>query len=117
MALGNRLTRVEVQMQERGETIRSMATDTSRRMQQLEGDVGRIETLLEVVRDELTAIRASQSEIKLLVTQQSGPTQALGRGNSRSFRQRKKIIINERWDIVFKKVEIVSYQVQDFRYF
>ena len=69
-------------MQERGETVRSTATDTSRRMQQLEGDVGRIETLLDVVRDELTAIRASQSEIKLLVTQQSNPTQALGRGDS-----------------------------------
>lgn len=77
-------------MQERGETIRSMATDTSRRMQQLEGDVGRIETLLDVVRDELTAIRASQSEIKLLVTQQSGQTQlALGRGgDSKSYRKK-----------------------------
>ena len=54
------LTRVEVQMQERGDSVRNLAADTSRRLQQLESDVGRIETLLDVVRDESVAIRTGQ---------------------------------------------------------
>lgn len=64
-------------MQERGETVRNLVTDTSRRLQQLESDVGRIETLLDLVRDESTAIRASQSELKHILTQSGGqPTPA-----------------------------------------
>lgn len=59
-------------MQERGETVRNLVTDTSRRLQQLESDVGRIETLLDVVRDESTAIRASQTELKHILTQSGG---------------------------------------------
>lgn len=65
------LTRVEVQMQERGENVRGMAIDATRRLQQMEGDVSRIETLLDVVRDESTSIRASQSELKLLIQSNS----------------------------------------------
>ena len=59
-------------MQERGETVRNLAADTSRRLQQLESDVGRIETLLDVVRDESTAIRAGQTELKHILTQSGG---------------------------------------------
>lgn len=59
-------------MQERGENVREATADMSRRLQRLEGDVGRIETLLDVLRDESTAIRASQSELKLLMTNQGG---------------------------------------------
>ena len=47
-------------MQERGDSVRNLAADTSRRLQQLESDVGRIETLLDVVRDESVAIRTGQ---------------------------------------------------------
>lgn len=60
-------------MQERGETLRGLAAEIPRRLQQLEGDIGRVETLLDVVRDESTAIRASQSEIKLILTQSTVP--------------------------------------------
>lgn len=59
-------------MQERGETVRNLVADTSRRLQQLESDVGRIETLLDVVRDESTAIRAGQTELKHILTQSNG---------------------------------------------
>lgn len=59
-------------MQERGETVRNLVADTSRRLQQLESDVGRIETLLDVVRDESTAIRAAQTELKHILTQSNG---------------------------------------------
>uniref|UniRef100_A0A0N7ZPE4 Fibrinogen C domain-containing protein n=1 Tax=Daphnia magna TaxID=35525 RepID=A0A0N7ZPE4_9CRUS len=67
-----RLTRVEVQMQERGDTVRNLAADTSRRLQQLESDVGRIETLLDVVRDESIAVRAGQTELKHILTKSGG---------------------------------------------
>ncbi|XP_046440792.1 fibrinogen C domain-containing protein 1-like [Daphnia pulex] len=67
-----RLTRVEVQMQERGDSVRNLAADTSRRLQQLESDVGRIETLLDVVRDESVAIRTGQAELKHIITQSGG---------------------------------------------
>lgn len=60
-------------MQERGETVRNLAADTSRRLQQIESDVGRIETLLDVVRDESTASRAAQTELKHILTQSGGP--------------------------------------------
>lgn len=66
------LTRVEVQMQERGDTVRNMAADTTRRLQLLESNVGRIETLLDVVRDESVAIRAGQTELKHIVTKSGG---------------------------------------------
>lgn len=55
-------------MQERGDTVRNLAADTSRRLQQLESDVGRIETLLDVVRDESIAVRAGQTELKHILT-------------------------------------------------
>ena len=66
-------------MQERGESVRESTADGSRRLQRLEGDVGRIETLLDVVRDEATAIRAGQSELKVLfTTHQSSTSPARG---------------------------------------
>ena len=86
------LTRVEIQMQERGETVRNLAADTSRRLQQLESDVGRIETLLDVVRDESTAIRAGQTELKHILTQ-SGGGQAPAR-NIKSINKLLKHIIS-----------------------
>lgn len=60
-------------MQERGDGVRNLVADTSRRLQQLESDVGRIETLLDVVRDESVAIRAGQTELKHILTQSNGP--------------------------------------------
>jgi hypothetical protein len=59
-------------MQERGDSVRNLAADTSRRLQQLESDVGRIETLLDVVRDESVAIRTGQAELKHIITQSGG---------------------------------------------
>ena len=79
-------------MQERGETVRNLAADTSRRLQQLESDVGRIETLLDVVRDESTAIRAGQTELKHILTQ-SGGGQAPAR-NIKSINKLLKHIIS-----------------------
>ena len=65
------LTRVEVQVQERGETERGWSLESSRRLQSLESEVGRVQTLLEVVRDEATSIRVGQAELKAAV--QSNP--------------------------------------------
>lgn len=74
------MTRVEVQMQERGDLARDSSADGSRRLQQIEADVGRIETLLEVMRDESTAIRSGQSELKAIMTTMSSGSPAPARG-------------------------------------
>lgn len=65
-------------MQERGENVRGATIDATRRLQQMEGDISRIETLLDVVRDESTAIRASQSELKLLIQSNGQPSSGRG---------------------------------------
>ena len=65
--LDYRLTRVEIQVQERGETIRNSAAEAGRRLQTVEAEIGRVETLLDVVRDETTHIRTAQTEFKSIL--------------------------------------------------
>ena len=82
-ALDYRLTRVEVQVQERSEVVRGAASEASRRLQTVEAEIGRIETLLDVVRDESSAIRAGQSELKLLLQNGMGAGGAAAKGDNK----------------------------------
>ena len=80
MCLTDRLTRVEVQMQERSDSQRNMISDAARRLQNVEGSVSRLQSVMDLVHDESTVIRASQSELKLLFNSQSRESTSAARG-------------------------------------
>jgi len=79
--LDYRLTRVEVQMQERSDSQRNMISDAARRLQNVEGSVSRLQSVMDLVHDESTVIRASQSELKLLFNSQSRESTSAARGS------------------------------------
>jgi len=79
--LDYRLTRVEVQTQERSDSQRNLVTDAARRLQTMEGNIGRIQTVMDTIRDESNDIRSSQSELKYLFNSQSREGSTPGRGS------------------------------------
>ena len=93
VSLRHRLTRVEVQMQERSDSQRNMISDASRRLQNIEGSVARLQTVLDLVHDESTVIRASQSELKLQFNSQSRESTSAVRGVNLIFPERSSMIL------------------------
>jgi len=65
-------------VQERGDSVREATGEAWRRLQSLEAEVGRIGTLLDVVRDQSDAIRTGQAELKVVLVQKSSAGAARG---------------------------------------